>query len=113
MDLEFIVKTLNFQVRAAADKLKTDVCGGYTGDLLSDVIGNSNAGDIWITRQIHQNIVAVASLKSLAGIVLVQGSEPTPDTIERANREGIPLMTSELTSFQISGRIYNLLQKEV
>ncbi len=113
MDLEFIVKTLNLQVSAAADKLKRQVCGGYTGDLLSDVIGNSTEGDIWITRQIHQNIVAVASLKSLAGIVLVQGSEPTPDTIERANREGIPLMTSDLTSFQLSGRIYKLLHKEV
>lgn len=113
MNLELIAKTLNLQVRAAHDKLNTEVRGGYTGDLLSDVIGNSNDGDIWITRQIHQNIVAVASLKSLAGIVLVQGSEPTTDTIDRANREGIPLMTSELTSFQISGRIYNLLHKEV
>lgn len=113
MDLETIVKALNLIVRSGADKLKNEVHGGCAGDLLSDVIANSQPGDIWITRQIHQNIVAVASLKDIAGIVLVQGCEPASDTLDRAGKEGIPLMVSDLTSFELVGRIYNLLNKEV
>ncbi|MCX5854466.1 MAG: DRTGG domain-containing protein [Deltaproteobacteria bacterium] len=112
MDLESIVKALNLKVRSGDDKLKTEVRGGYAGDLLSDVMGNSKEGNIWVTRQVHQNIVAVASLKDHAGIVLVQGCEPAQDTIEKAVKEGIPIMVSDLPSFEVIGRIYHLLNKE-
>ena len=83
--------------------------GGYTGDLLSDVMGNAREGYIWITRQVHQNIVAVASLKELAGIILINSCQPAPDTLEKAEAEKIPVMVSSLPAFEISGQIYNLL----
>ena len=111
MDLESIVKALNLKIRSGEDKLKTEIQGGYTGDLLSDVMGNSKEGDIWITRQVHQNIVAVASLKEHAGIILVQDSEPAKDTLEKAIKEGIPIMISELSAFEVTGRIYDLIRK--
>ena len=111
MDLESIVKALNLKIRSGEDKLKTEIQGGYTGDLLSDVMGNSKEGDIWITRQVHQNIVAVASLKEHAGIILVQGSEPAKDTLEKAIKEGIPILISDLSAFEVTGRIYDLIKK--
>lgn len=113
MDLESVIKVLNLKIRSGEDKLKTEVRGGYTGDLLSDVMGNSKEGDLWITRQVHQNIVAVASLKDLAGIVLVQDSEPAKDTLEKAMKEGIPILVSELAAFEVSARIFNLIKKTV
>jgi hypothetical protein len=111
VDLESIVKALNLKIRSGEDKLKTEIQGGYTGDLLSDVMGNSKEGDIWITRQVHQNIVAVASLKEHAGIILVQDSEPAKDTLEKALKEGIPIMISDLSAFEVTGRIYDLIKK--
>jgi hypothetical protein len=111
VDLESIVKALNLKVSTGEDKLKAEVRGGYTGDLLSDVMGNSKEGDIWITRQVHQNIVAVASLKEHAGIILVQCSEPAKDTLEKAIKEGIPIMISDLSAFEVTGRIYDLIKK--
>ncbi|HVO66853.1 MAG TPA: DRTGG domain-containing protein [Syntrophales bacterium] len=111
MDFESIVKALNLQVKSGKDKLKREIRGGYIGDLLSDVMANSKEGDIWITRQVHQNIVAVASLKEHAGIILVQGSEPAKDTLEKAIKEGIPIMVSDLSGFELTGRIYNLIKK--
>jgi hypothetical protein len=111
VDLESIVKALNLKIRSGEDKLKTEIQGGYTGDLLSDVMGNSKEGDIWITRQVHQNIVAVASLKEHAGIILVQDSEPAKDTLEKAIKEGIPIMISDLSAFEVTGRIYDLIKK--
>ncbi len=110
MDLESIVKTLDLRIRSGEDKLKAEIRGGYTGDLLSDVMGNSKAGDIWITRQVHHNIVAVASLKEHAGIILVQGCEPTKDTLDKAIKEGITILVSDLSAFELTGRIYNLIK---
>ena len=111
MDLESVIKVLNLKVRSGEDKLKTEVRGGYAGDLLSDVMANSKEGDLWITRQVHQNIVAVASLKEHAGIVLVQDSEPAKETLEKAIKEGVPILVSELSGFEVTARIYNLLKK--
>lgn len=111
MDLEFIVRELKLDVRCGEDKLGRKVRGGYVGDLLSDVIGNSNEGDIWITRQAHQNIVAVASLNDHAGIILVNGSDPDSDTLDKAIKEGVPIMVSELSGFEVVGKIYRLMHK--
>ena len=109
MKLETIVQALQLEVRSGQDRLHVEVRGGYVGDLLSDVIANSREGDLWITRQIHQNIVAVASLKDLAGIILVRGAEPAADTLEKAVREKIPLLVSDLSAFEAAGRIYQLI----
>lgn len=109
MTLADLVENLNLRVCAGAGKLDADVQGGYVGDLLSDVMGNSKEGDVWITRQIHQNIVAVASLKDHAGIILVQGCEPAADTLEKAEKENIPIMVSDLPAFEAIGKVYNLI----
>ncbi len=112
MQLSAIVKALGLDVRTGGERLHAEVRGGYTGDLLSDVMANSCEGDLWITRQIHQNIIAVASLKEHAGIVLVQGSEPTKDTLEKAAAEGIPLLVSPFSCFETAGRVYDLIANE-
>ncbi|HON59841.1 MAG TPA: hypothetical protein PLT45_09945 [Smithella sp.] len=112
MDIKTIVEKLNLQLRSAADRLNSSVTGGYTGDLLSDVMANSHAGDIWITRQVHQNIVAVATLKEHAGIVLVNACEPAKDTLEKAIAENVPIMVSDLPAFELSARIFNLLREK-
>jgi hypothetical protein len=112
VDIATIVKTLNLKVMSATENLNNNISGGYTGDLLSDVMANSHEGDIWITRQVHQNIVAVASLKDHAGIILVNSSEPAKDTLEKAVRENIPIMVSELSAFELSGKIHDLLAKK-
>lgn len=109
MKLEHIVKDLNLRLKCCEEGLNREVKGGYVGDLLSDVIANSKENDIWITRQTHQNIIAVASLKDLAGIILVQGAEPAPETLEKAAKEGIPLMVSDMAAFETAGRVHRLI----
>ena len=109
MNVSSIVKKLNLKIVCGEEKLFQNVTGGYVGDLLSDVMGNSKEGYLWITRQTHQNIVAVASLKELAGIILVQGKEPESDTLEKATIEGIPIFVTELSAFDIAGKLYNIL----
>jgi hypothetical protein len=111
LDLQTLVELLHLKVHTGEDKLARVVTGGYTGDLLSDVIANSSEGCLWITRQVHQNIVAVASLRDLAGIVLIQGIEPPPETVEKARREGLPLLGSHLGAYELSGEIYHLLSQ--
>jgi len=109
MNIIEIAQKLNLEVKSGKDSLNREVTGGYTGDLLSDVMANSKEGYIWVTRQVHQNIVAVASLKEHAGIILINSCQPTNETLEKADAERIPILVSDLPAFELSGKIYNLL----
>ena len=108
MKLSSLVDELGLEVRSARHNLGKEVTGGYVSDLLSDVLANSRDGNLWVTLQRHQNIVAVASMKELVGIVLVSGREPEDETREKAEREDLPILVSELPAFELVGRLYNL-----
>lgn len=111
MKLKEIVEKLNLQVSSGKNKLETEVKFGYTSDLLSDVIANSQEGELWITLQTHQNIIAVTKLKDLAGIVIVNDRRPDDETLKKAEEEKIPLMTTGETAFKISGKLYQFFNK--
>jgi hypothetical protein len=111
MKLSELVKELGLKVRAASENMEVEVTGGYVGDLLSDVMGNAREGQVWITRQTHQNIVAVANLKELAGIILVNGCEPAPETVDKAKEVGVPILVSDLKAFELAGKVYVIIAK--
>jgi predicted transcriptional regulator len=108
MTLGDIIEALALEVRAGSDQMDRVVEGGYVSDLLSDVIAGAKEGDIWVTLQLHQNIVAVAFLNNLAGIVIVGGREPEPETLEKAEEQGVPIMVSGLPAYEVVGRLYQM-----
>ena len=100
---------LGLKILGGEKGLDCEITGGYTSDLLSDVMGHADSGKVWITLQTHKNVIAIASLKELAAVVLVKGYQPEPDMLEQSNREGIPVLGTEEEAFGISGKIYMLL----
>ncbi|MCK4941773.1 serine kinase [candidate division WOR-3 bacterium] len=108
MKLTEIVKSFNLQVACGEKQLEKEVSGGYSSDRLSDVMANSNKGDIWITLQVHPNVVAVAMLKEIAGIVMINGRKPEDETIKKAEAEGLPIMTTDLPAFELAGKLYDM-----
>ncbi len=109
MILRMIIEKLGLEVKTADVDLTADVTGAYVSDLLSDVIANSREGELWITLQVHPNIIAVATLKDLSGIILVNNRQPEEETLKKAEQERIPLIITEWTAFQLAGRLYKLI----
>lgn len=103
-----IVNFFRLKIRTGENQLNEEVTGGYAGDLLSDVIAHSRKGNIWVTIQTHPNIVAVATMKELAGIILTGGREPDSDTLQKAEEEGIPILVSPLFTFELVGKLYQM-----
>ncbi|MBM3709383.1 MAG: serine kinase [Actinobacteria bacterium] len=110
MKLKQIVKELGLEVVSKVFNLDTDIVDGYASDLLSDVIANAKKDSIWVTLQIHQNIIGVAVLKELAGIIIVNGRKPETETLKKAEQENIAVMVTELPAFEIIGKLYGLLK---
>jgi len=111
MQVEEIVKALHLKSFTRKGGLDRNILGGYTCDLLSDVMGHSQAGQVWITLQTHKNVMAVASLRDLAAVIIVNGLAPNPDMLQQAEEENIPVLGTEENAFNISGKLFKLLGK--
>ncbi len=103
-----IIDRCNLKIVCCHELSDKEIEGGYASDLLSDVIGNSKAGDIWVTLQGHPNIIAVAKLKELAGIIIVNNRVPEEETLNKAQSENIIILTSDLPSFELIGKLYEV-----
>jgi hypothetical protein len=108
MTLTDLATRLELTVFTPGAPLKRTVGGGYASDLLSDVIGHARKDDLWVTMQVHPNIVAVAVLKELAAIVLVGGRVPAAETLAQAEREKVPVLGTKLATFELCGRLYGM-----
>ena len=106
MTVSDIVNFFGLKIRTGENQLNEEVTGGYASDLLSDVIAHSRKGNIWITIQTHPNIVAVATMKELSGIILTGGREPDVDTVQKAEEAGMPILVSPLFTFELVGRLH-------
>lgn len=111
MKVKDIVDALNLKVLSGAEGLDREVEGCYVSDLLSDVMGNADMGSIWVTLQTHKNVMAIASLKELAAVILVKGQSASEDTLSQSNEEGIPFLSTEEETFDTAGKIYQLLHQ--
>ena len=109
MKVSELVEKLNLKVLSGADGLQRDIDGCYVSDLLSDVMGNAEMNNVWVTLQTHKNVMAIASLKELACVILVKNLTPGEDTLEQSNEEGIPLLSTEMQTYETVGKIYQLL----
>lgn len=108
-----LVNTLGLKVISGNENLEREVTGGYTSDLLSDVMGNLNDGEVWITLQTHRNVMAVASLKDAAAVILIKNLEPDEDLLMFAKKEEIPLLGTSKGAFEISGELYKIMNSAV
>jgi hypothetical protein len=103
-----IVQTLGLTVKCGDTHLSRTVLGGYVSDLLSDVMAHARTGSIWVTLQGHPNIIAVAKLKELSGIIIVNKRMPEAVTIEKARTENIPIITTDMPAFEVVGKLYEM-----
>jgi len=109
MKVAALAEKYGLKVFSGSAGLDNEITGVYVSDLLSDVMGFASEGQVWITLQTHQNVVAIASLKDLAAVILVKGFEPDEDTLAHSDAEGIPVLGTQLNTFEIAGILYNEL----
>jgi predicted transcriptional regulator len=109
MKLIELIKTLSLTVYSPITVPDIEVTGGYACDLLSDVMGSVDEGQIWITLQTHRNVAAIAKLKDVAAVLLVKGLKPDQEMLDKALTEEIPILGTNENTFEISGKIYQLI----
>ena len=57
-------------------------------------------------------ILAVATLKDVSAVLIVNGTSPDDETLQKGREEAVPLLGTTRSAFEASGMIYRLLQNE-
>jgi predicted transcriptional regulator len=103
-----IVEPLKLRLLTEGVSLERTVSAGYAGDLLSDVLGHAEDGSVWLTVQVHKNVIGVAVMKECAAVIICAGRDVSDDVISKAEEEDVPLFSSQKTAFDLVGRLYEL-----
>ncbi|MDZ7372317.1 MAG: serine kinase [candidate division KSB1 bacterium] len=107
MTLQEIVEAVGLSVLSHGDAEK-QVRWAYLSDILSDVMAKAPKSALWITHQLHENIVALAYFKGLSGIILPEGNLPDTETLQKARSKRIAVFSTSETAFDVAGRLYVL-----
>lgn len=109
MKLAALAQELGITKRNTVDDATIEITSGYNGDLLSDVLAYADSSSLWVTIQKHKNILAVATAKDIAAIVIVNGVQPEESLLSSADTMGIPVYTTQESSYRISGKMFSIL----
>jgi len=101
ISLKEVIEKVKVEPLCSVQSADRQVTGGYASDLLSCVIKGAKKDSIWVTLQSHLNVVAVASLLGLAGVIITEGNRPDQETLSKAENEGVILMTTPKSTFTV------------
>ena len=109
MTVKELAEHFGLKILAGGNSLDRPVSGGYTGDLLSWVMGRLPADAAWLTVMGNINAIAVASLKDAACMILTDSAPLDAPALEKARELSFPVLLSEQDSFTLGAQIEGLL----
>lgn len=81
--------------------------GAFAGDLMSDVLASIQPEAVLLTGLCNPQVVRTALIADVCAIIFVRGKNPAVETIELAREEELPIITSPLGLYELSGRLMN------
>ena len=111
MNLSTLSERLGLSAVAGTTEDKT-WDGVYAGDLLSRAMSHVRFDNLWITIMTNQNVIAVASLTEAAAVILAEGVELLPEAREAARENGITVLSSDKTVYELCAAIAELSRED-
>jgi predicted transcriptional regulator len=106
MKLSEIARKLELKAVGQPDLESKDISGVYVSDMVSDIIANAKAGNLLVTIQIHNNVIAAANLVDISAILVTQGKQPADDVVKMAEKADIPILSTGLNGWQVMTKLY-------
>jgi predicted transcriptional regulator len=117
MNISELINVLNGTLLNEGVDLSREVKGGCGADLMSDVLAYVQPGAVLLTGLCNPQVVRTSQMADVAAIVLVRGKTPPFETVELANSEEIPLISTQYGTYDCCARLshagLNSLEKPV
>ncbi len=88
------------------EQLDLTVQVAASSDLMSDILARVGVPDVMLTGLATNQTVRTSAVAGIRAIVFVRGKAVNESLIELAGEEDIVLMSSPLSLFEASGRLY-------
>lgn len=114
MKIREIIELLKLEVltKNKEENFEKEIESAYSCDLLSYVLSKGKDENAWITVQTNMNIIGVATIKRIPIIIITEDSFVPNETIEKAVENSIIIARSSSDTFEISGKLYELLRNK-
>lgn len=106
MKIKQLVKIIGGQVLTDVEISDAEVRGAMGADLMSDVLASIQPEAVLLTGLCNPQVVRTALIADVRAIVFVRGKNPDRTTIDLANEEKLPLITTPLGMFETCGTLY-------
>jgi len=107
MVLNEVLKILEAEKVGRCEDLSANIECAFASDLMSDVLALASPGSLLITGLTNIQIVRTASMLDMPGVVFVRGKKPAKETIELADKIGLPIILTDKTMFETCGMLYS------
>lgn len=106
MTIQELMDTTGAKLLTKTTDLQGEITSGYSCDLLSWVMAHGTPGMLWVTVQTHMNVIAVATLHEMRAVLIPEGGSMPEDVIAKAEEEGVAVLSSEKSAYEICGLVY-------
>ena len=102
---------LNLEWISGRSGIGRPVTGAYIGDMLSWVMAKAEQETAWITIQTNLNILAVAVMADISCIIIAESAEVPIETRKKSGDEGIPILRSPMTAFELAVSLHDVMRQ--
>ena len=106
MTLGEVKDIIHGTVLTGEDALGNDIDGAFASDLMSDVLAFVTDNALLITGLINSHVIRTAEMLDVPCIIFSRGKQPSQEMLEMAEEIGVTVLTTKMTSYQISGELY-------
>ena len=107
LNLEQIIEIAQGEVITKELSIDVNIHGGCCADLMSDVLAYTRPRAVLITGLTNPQVVRTAHMADFRAIIFVRGKHPQQETIDIAVQENIPLISSPMGMFELSGKLHD------
>lgn len=106
MKLNKLVQMINGTVLTDNQLEDKEIAGAMGADLMSDVLSSIKPEAVLLTGLCNPQVVRTALIADIHAIVFIRGKNPAQETIDLANEENIPLITTALGLYDACGTLF-------
>lgn len=107
MILSNIKKLLECRSLTDESLLERDIVYCFGADLMSDVLRFARIGSLLLTGITNNQVLQVAEIMDLKGIIFVRGKEPDKIIVTEAEKRKLPLLTTNKLMFDTCGILFS------
>lgn len=107
MKLSKVISLIDGELLSPIEADSIEIGGAMGADLMSDVLTSIQPEAVLLTGLCNPQVLRTAQIADIRAIIFVRCKKPTPEMLEIAKNENIPLAKTKLGLYTASGILYH------